>query len=73
MSQPSHIGDGVYVQHDESDRVIITTGRHYPTLEHPGSPPDNVVFLEDTVTVELLRWLGRNDPTSRFYFSTLCE
>jgi len=74
MSRPEHLGDGAYVQHEpHTGMVVLTTGRHLPTEEHPGNEPDNKVYLEDFVLVELLKWLSQNDPLTQRFLATVAE
>ncbi len=49
-----YIGDSVYVEFDELERVVLTTNNGYP------DDPRNLIVLEPEVYAELLKWVERN-------------
>lgn len=54
MTEPSYIGDGVYVRVDDWGRIVLTTGHH------DEAHADNVIVLEPEVLREFDRWRERN-------------
>jgi len=49
-----YIGDSVYVEFDELERIVLTTNNGYP------DDPRNLIVLEPEVYAELLKWVERN-------------
>jgi hypothetical protein len=56
MSEPSkrNLGDAVYVDMDQWDRVVLTTEDGYRAT--------NTIVLESTVLTQLVRWLYEYCP-----------
>lgn len=52
---PTYLGDGVYIQkQDTTNEIILTTGCHYGC---EGQSPSNIVIMEPEVTAYFIRWL----------------
>lgn len=48
-----YIGDSVYVEVDDSARIVLTTNNGYP------DDPRNLIVLEPEVYAEFLKWVER--------------
>lgn len=49
--QSVYLGDGVYAVMDADQRIVLTTGHHLIVRA------DNVIFLEPSVAVNLVKWI----------------
>lgn len=43
--EPQYLGDGVYAQLDDQQRIVLTTGDHRPGLA------DNTIFMEPEIVI----------------------
>jgi hypothetical protein len=48
-----YLGDSVYVDLDELERIVLTTNNGYP------DDPRNLIVLEPEVYVALVKWVER--------------
>lgn len=50
--KPQYLGDGVYIQRNEYNQLVLTTGNHEVALA------SNVIYLEPEVVLALLHYIN---------------